>query len=362
MDPVTSRVTCPQLLAWRRVLAVLLVALLSPFPAVLAFWADVSDKGVADVWVDPVSGYVFTLAELDAFSNDIDGDGLSNWQELQLGTNPFLPDTDGDGISDSLESFQVYATNLSPINGIAWGAVAMEDADADGIGNFFDPSPYGQGSVSAGRIDTDGDGFPDDLDPAPWDICNLSPCNGINWMWDALGDADGDGVTNFYDWYPYDSSHWDPSQDPDGDGFIGAMDPVPGSDLNPSPVNWLSWGGEVYGDYDVDGIPNYYDAYPYVSYRGGSPMDADGDGIPDSLDPSPWDYYNFSSANGISWQWDVLGDADGDGIANFYDQFPYDYHNGIYVPPSDVDGDGIPDAEDPAPYDPTNLSPINGGR
>jgi hypothetical protein len=362
MDSVPRRVVCSRLLVWRRLLAVLLIALLSPFPALMAFWANSSIDESISVWVDPDSGHVFTLVELDAFSDDIDGDGLSNRQEVQFGTNPFSPDTDGDGISDSLDPLPLSAANLSPINGIAWGAIAMEDADGDGVPNFFDHAPYGQGTVSAGGADTDGDGIPDDSDPAPWDSYNASPFNGVNWMWDALGDADGDGVPNFYDWYPYDSSHWDPSQDPDGDGFIGAIDPVPGSDLNPSPVNWLSWGGEVYGDYDGDGVPNFYDPYPYVSCKGGVPMDADGDGIPDSLDPSPWDYYNYSAANGINWQSDALGDADGDGIANFYDQFPYDYYNGKNpAAVLDTDGDGIPDAEDPAPYDPTNFSPINGG-
>lgn len=34
---------------------------------------------------------------------DFDGDGLSNWDELQRGTDPFARDTDGDGMSDGNE-------------------------------------------------------------------------------------------------------------------------------------------------------------------------------------------------------------------------------------------------------------------
>ncbi|MFH1475873.1 MAG: hypothetical protein ABIH24_00050 [Verrucomicrobiota bacterium] len=34
---------------------------------------------------------------------DSDGDGLPDWQEAELGTNPYDPDTDGDGLSDSWE-------------------------------------------------------------------------------------------------------------------------------------------------------------------------------------------------------------------------------------------------------------------
>lgn len=348
--------------AWRRALAIMLIALLSPVPALLAFWADASGDGIPDSWVDPLSGHVFTLAELDAFSDDIDGDGLSNAQEMAIGTNPFSPDTDGDGISDLLDPLPLSASNLSPANGIVWGAIALDDADGDGIPNFLDDYPYGQYGGQLGTPDTDGDGIPDFIDPAPEDPYNTSPFNGLQWLGDALADADGDGVPNFHDWYPYDASLWDPLQDPDGDGLVKAKDPRPADPYNPSPVNGLNWGPDVYGDADGDGIPNFYDVYPYDSGNGFVPSepDADGDGIPDSVDPSPWDYYNFSAANGVSWQGDARGDADGDGISNFYDQFPYDYYNGN-VPVSDMDGDGIPDAEDPAPTDPTNLSPINGG-
>lgn len=348
--------------AWRRALAVMLIALLSPIPALFAFWADASGDWLPDVWVDPASGHVFTLSELNAFSDDIDGDGLSNAQEMAIGTNPFSPDTDGDGISDLLDPLPLSASNLSPANGIVWGPIALDDADGDGTPNFLDEFPYGLSDIQVGSPDTDGDGIPDIIDPAPWDYSNWSPVNGLQWMGDALADADGDGVPNFHDWYPYDSSLWDPLQDPDGDGFVKARDPHPADPYNPSPVNGLNWGPDVYGDADGDGIPNFYDAYPYDSGNGVVPTepDSDGDGIPDSSDPSPWDYYNYSAANGVSWQWDARGDADNDGISNFYDQFPYDYYNGN-VPVFDQDGDGIPDAEDPAPSDPTNLSPINGG-
>jgi hypothetical protein len=348
--------------AWRRALAVMLIALLSPVPALFAFWADASGDWLPDSWVDPASGHVFTLAELDAFSDDIDGDGLSNAQEMAIGTNPFSPDTDGDGISDLLDPLPLTASNLSPANGIVWGAIALDDADGDGIPNFLDDCPYGQYGAQLGTPDTDGDGIPDFIDPAPEDLYNTSPFNGLQWLGDALADADGDGVPNFHDWYPYDSALWDPQQDPDGDGLVKAKDPHPADPYNPSPVNGLNWGPDVYGDADGDGIPNFYDAYPYDSGNGYVPPepDSDGDGIPDSSDPSPWDYDNFSAANGVSWQWDARGDADGDGISNFYDQFPYDYYNGN-MPVFDQDGDGIPDAEDPAPSDSTNLSPINGG-
>ena len=347
--------------AWRRLVAVVLIALLSPVPALLAFWADADSDGARDTWVDPSSGAVFTLSELDSFSWDIDGDGLANAQELALGTDPFVADTDGDGLWDAFDPLPLDSSNSSQANGIVWGAFAMDDADGDGIPNFTDADPYGTGGPAVDP-DGDGDGIPDLIDPAPGDPYNISPANGLPWMGDALADADADGVVNFHDWYPYDASRWDAVTDGDQDGISDGSDPNPNDYSNYSFANGISWGADAFGDSDADGVTNFYDAYPYDSGNGYVPSepDADGDGIPDSSDPSPWDYDNFSAANGVSWQGDARGDADNDGISNFYDQFPYDYYNGN-VPVFDQDGDGIPDAEDPAPTDPTNLSPINGG-
>ena len=348
-------------LAWRRLVAVVLIALLSPVPALFAFWADADSDGAPDTWVDPSSGAVFTLSELDAFSWDIDGDGLANAQELALGTDPFVADTDGDGLWDAFDPLPLDSSNSSQANGIVWGAFAMDDADGDGIPNFTDADPYGAGGPAVDP-DSDGDGIPDLVDPAPGDPYNISPTNGFPWMGDALADADGDGVPNFHDWYPYDASRWDEVTDGDHDGIPDGSDPNPNDSSNYSFANGISWGADAFGDADGDGIPNFYDAYPYDSGNGYVPPepDSDGDGIPDTVDPSPWDYDNFSAANGVSWQGDARGDADGDGISNFYDQFPYDFYNGS-IQMFDQDGDGIPDGEDPAPSDPTNLSPINGG-
>ena len=49
-----------------------------------------------------------------------DGDGLSDSEELSLGTNPCLADTDGDGISDAAELS--FGTNPS-----------LADTDGDGL-------------------------------------------------------------------------------------------------------------------------------------------------------------------------------------------------------------------------------------
>ena len=83
-DSARSGAVRAGLTAWRRALAVMLIALLSPVPALFAFWADASGDWQPDSWVDPLSGHVFTLSELNAFTDDIDGDGLSNAQEIGI--------------------------------------------------------------------------------------------------------------------------------------------------------------------------------------------------------------------------------------------------------------------------------------
>jgi len=127
--------------ACRRVIAVVLIALLSPFPALLAYWADASGDGINDVWVDSANGTVFTLPELDAISDDIDGDRLSNGRELALGTDPFRSDTDEDGLIDSADPAPADLRNFSSSNSRAWFSDALGDLDCDGVLNFSDAWP-----------------------------------------------------------------------------------------------------------------------------------------------------------------------------------------------------------------------------
>jgi len=84
-------------------------------------------------------------------SNDSDGDGISNQEEVRNGTNPLNADTDGDGTSDADEG--------------------TTDSDGDGIID----------ALESNVTDTDSDGVPDDRDSA-----NDDPSN----------DSDGDGVSN----------------------------------------------------------------------------------------------------------------------------------------------------------------------
>ncbi|MCF2907860.1 M4 family metallopeptidase [Pseudoalteromonas sp. DL2-H2.2] len=60
--------------------------------------ADSDQDGMTDVWE---TYHGFDIYDASDAQRDEDGDGLSNLQELELGTNPLSRDTDGDGVPDS---------------------------------------------------------------------------------------------------------------------------------------------------------------------------------------------------------------------------------------------------------------------
>src|SRR5437667_10152435 len=82
---------------------------------------------------DPVvlEGLRVQLA-LDA-NGDEDKDGLKNFDELQLGTDPFNRDTDGDGLLDGWE----VANHLNPLS-VAGNDGAAAEADGDAIANAWE--------------------------------------------------------------------------------------------------------------------------------------------------------------------------------------------------------------------------------
>ncbi|MFM8653399.1 MAG: beta strand repeat-containing protein, partial [Verrucomicrobiota bacterium] len=70
---------------------------------------------------------------------DTDGDGLSDYEESQIGTNPNLADSDGDGLNDAVETntgvFQSVAnTGTNPNN---------PDSDGDGFNDGLEVNTYG---------------------------------------------------------------------------------------------------------------------------------------------------------------------------------------------------------------------------
>jgi len=105
---------------------------------------------------------------------DRDGDGLTDAEEGQLGTDPLDPDSDDDGVPDGVE-----------------GGV---DTDGDGLIDALDDDDDGDGLPTAeeGNGDPDGDGVPAYLDED-------SDGDGVSDAEEGLGDADGDGLPDALD-------------------------------------------------------------------------------------------------------------------------------------------------------------------
>lgn len=248
--------------------------------------SDTDGDGIPDSW--EVRQGLNPLVN-DAAS-DADGDGLSNLQEFQLGTDPLNPDTDGDGISDYDE---VTTFNTNPLNPdtdgdglrddweIGLGTNPLNpDTDGDGLLDGLEVLIYGTNPLSA---DSDSDGMPDG-----WEVSHgLNPASD-----DSAQDADGDGLTNLQE---YQTGTDPQNPDTDGDG--------------------LSDGAEV----------NTHGTNPLNS-------DSDGDGMPDG-----WEV-QYSLNPLVN---DAQGDADNDGVTNLQE-----YQLGTNPTQTDTDGDGLTDGQE----------------
>lgn len=128
---------------------------------------------------------------------DSDGDGLSDSDEVLLGTNAQNTDTDSDGLSDAQE-VQIGTNPLA------------KDTDRDGISDLIEvkfPSVHGSATyyTSPFDMDTNGDGL-DDVAECPEHLnTGTQPCR----------DSDGDGIPDFLDF------------DNDNDGVADEDDMVP---------------------------------------------------------------------------------------------------------------------------------------
>jgi outer membrane protein OmpA-like peptidoglycan-associated protein len=147
-------------------------------------------------------------------SDDDDSDGLTNAQEVQLGSDPNNPDSDGDGLKDG-EEVRRYKTDPlktdSDGDGLTDGDEVFKyhtdpsqgDTDGDGLSDGDEVLQYGSDPL---KIDTDGDILTDGDEVLKYHTDPLKP------------DTDGDGLS---DWDEARSYHTDPNKaDTDGDGLL----------------------------------------------------------------------------------------------------------------------------------------------
>ncbi len=234
------------------------------------------------------------IANADQLDHDMDNLG-----------NACDPDDDGDGITDIFET----NFNLDPLDGVD----ATLDPDQDGLNNYqeflLETDPH---TINA-ETDPDADGIINTKDNCPL-IANLEQ---LNTDLDTLGNAcdtddDNDGMPDSFEitfgLNPLDNT--DASLDTDLDGILNLQEFILGSD--PLVINTES-------DPDEDGFINTRDNCPILSNPSQLDTDDDGQGnacdLDDDNDGMPDDFeitYSLDSLNPA----DALLDSDNDGILN----------------------------------------------
>lgn len=121
---------------------------------VLSAAEDLNGNGVLaddDSDLDGIADYL-DYDDSDGPGSDRDNDGLTDRQEIALGSDPAGTDTDGDGIADDLE--------------IGFDESRPVDTDGDGIFDFLDQDDDGDGipTLLEGEQDRDNDGRVNYLD------------------------------------------------------------------------------------------------------------------------------------------------------------------------------------------------------
>lgn len=159
-----------------------------------------------------------------AGQRDDDGDGLTNIEESQIGTDPQNPDTDGDGLNDG-DEFRVWRTDpLRP------------DTDNDGLTDGDEV----QRTTDPLNPDTDGDGLRDGdevqrgTNPRnpDTDEDNLRDGREVELGTDPLNpDTDNDRLLDGIETPPCPNPL---NPDTDGDGIIDGVDLDPCNPANPS--------------------------------------------------------------------------------------------------------------------------------
>lgn len=169
---------------------------------------------------------------------DTDGDGLDDYEEFLLGTDPTKADTDSDGLTD-LEEFRLknyYGVNVDPLKKFTVPGVmdGTGDADGDGISDIAElrggsnPSNPLSYPANSPTLDTDHNGLPD-----AWEMQYFGHLGN-----DPKGDPDGDGLTNLQEYLLHtnptllksNGNQIDGQADQDGDGVPDVWELEDGTD------------------------------------------------------------------------------------------------------------------------------------
>ena len=240
---------------------------------------------------DGLTDYQEVLLGSDPNNLDSDHDGLTDKEEVDQSTDPLNADTDGDGLSDSVE------VTTDPLN---------PDTDGDGLSDSQEIERGTDPLLS----DTDGDSLSDAQELS---IYFTSP---------VIADSDSDGVS-------------------DGNEVLIGSDPnVVESDTDSDGIDnqtELTLGTNP-GNPDTDG-DTVLDGNEIIQRTNPLIPDTDGDGVNDGADiVNDWRYFLEGNQNNDEFGWSVnqAGDVNNDGINDIVVGAYADNRNGNHAGRVDV--------------------------
>ena len=272
-------------------------------------WAGPSVAVSVNVLID-TGGYPFDMVA------DSDSDGMPDWWEYKYGLNMSSNDASADPDGDTVSNLDEFLTGMLPNSNDTWGIVIAFSPlwTLDGIG--LPP-------------DTDGDGMRD-----WWEI--LFGLN-IN-IDDSALDPDGDGRTNF--------DEYNAGTNPQVDDWAGPSRMASAG----FSVDTGGFNGGYAPDGDSDGMPDWWETFyglnPIVNDAAANP---DGDALTNieeynaGTNPSLFDWLESGPGFGNLFVLDTGGkfvDFDGDGMPDWWERkFFGDITNALSV--LDADGDRL---------------------
>ena len=169
-------------------------------------------EGIVDTDGDGISDEDEVALGTDPSLADSDGDGLNDDEEVAFGTDPLEQDTDGDGLTDGAE----VLSELDPLNadsdgdGLPDGTEFTGDTDplnADSDGDGLNDGDESDAGSDPNAVDSDGDGL--------WDGSEVN--NGTD---PTNEDTDGDGINDNDDPEPLNNpaDQTGDDENPDGSG------------------------------------------------------------------------------------------------------------------------------------------------
>ncbi len=168
---------------------------------ILNFKLTLKDDTIIEEGVTFIDLYGMSMERVDVDLSDTDGDGLNNYFESVLQTNPQLMDTDEDTLSD-YDEFILFGTDPTLADSDGNGVRdSKEDNDGDGL-NTIEEKAYG---TNIALIDSDYDGVDDGIE-----VRQLSSNPTVE-------DTDGDGLLDGEEYSMGLSPIW---PDTDGDDVL----------------------------------------------------------------------------------------------------------------------------------------------